>query len=656
MNIWPLYTVLYLALTVSITSCGGGSDSNSLNTTSYSIGGTVNGLSSQLILSINNTPYSINTNGVFTFPFSFNNSSRYTVIVDQHPTGQSCNIDNESGTVAGANINNIVVNCGDNHSIAGTIYSTVLTVVDSDVNDSYATANISNNLTSSAQQIQNLSTIHGFSSKSPTGRQGDRFEFSADEVDIFQVDLQKDQNIHMQVVDFSGVDVFQGDLDLILLDSGENIVASSLNTTEFEQLTVPSDGNFYIVVSAYDGTSKYTLRIDSLSSSEQPAKQTMNFIANEAIIKFKPASQSAFTTKNSRLTFTHRDKSRATLAHISHEKPVQSLLSTKKNDFISQLKNKNKNSYEKLMTLLEIKHLKQQPDIEYAEPNYIYQAQLVPNDALYNLQWHYPNINLPQAWDITTGTPASGNVIVAVIDTGIFLAHSDLSGQLISGYDFISSTSNSNDGDGIDSNPDDPGDDTQVGNSSWHGTHVAGTIAARTNNNTGLAGVSWGARIMPLRVLGTQGGTSFDITQAIRFAAGLSNNSNTVPPQVADIINLSLGGPGFSQATQDTIDQARAAGVIIIAAAGNDNSSELFYPASYNGVVSVSAIDFQNNRAPYSNYGNFIDASAPGGNLNSDANNDGYGDGVLSTLLMIQVAHENLHLFITREHQWLHPI
>jgi serine protease len=267
-----------------------------------------------------------------------------------------------------------------------------------------------------------------------------------------------------------------------------------------------------------------------------------------------------------------------------------------------------------------------------ADLNYIHRSLLTPNDAMYSRQWHYPLIRLPQAWDITTGTPVTGQVIVAVIDTGVVLSHPDLDGQLMQGYDFISSTTNALDGDGIDPNADDPGDGLTPGSSSFHGTHVAGTVAASTNNGTGVAGVSWGARIMPLRVLGTQGGTSYDIIQAVRYAAGLPNDSGTLPAQRADIINLSLGSSAFSQSEQSEYTAARNQDVIIIAAAGNDNTRQLLYPASYDGVVSVGAIGLNSAKAPYSNIGTALDVVAPGGDASADLNGDGFPDGILSTL------------------------
>ncbi|MGB5063504.1 MAG: S8 family serine peptidase, partial [Candidatus Competibacter sp.] len=284
---------------------------------------------------------------------------------------------------------------------------------------------------------------------------------------------------------------------------------------------------------------------------------------------------------------------------------------------------------EKLETLYLIKEMKRDPEVADAGPNYIRRAQFVPNDPLYRFQWHYPQINLPQAWDLTTGTGA----IVAVIDTGVVLSHPDLQGQLVEGYDFISDPGNAGDGDGIDSNPDDPGDHSNPGGgSSFHGTHIAGTVAAATNNSVGVAGVAFGAKVMPLRALGRFGGTDYDIEQAVRYAAGLPNDSGTVPPRRADVINLSVGGPGFSTATQSVYDQARAAGVVIVAAAGNDGNSTPFYPAAFPGVLGVGAVDINKERAPYSNFGTAVSVVAPGGNTARDVNGDGKPDGVLSTV------------------------
>jgi len=288
-------------------------------------------------------------------------------------------------------------------------------------------------------------------------------------------------------------------------------------------------------------------------------------------------------------------------------------------------------------TVGQLLHLRADPRVEEAIPNYILHPSTVPNDPLYNLQWHYPMIGLPEAWDTTTGDP---NVIVAVLDTGI-TAHPDFAGRVIGGYDFVSNLGKSRDGDGIDPDPTDPGDlrgqDNGGLGSSWHGTHVAGTIGATTNNGTGVAGIDWNCRIMPVRVLGRGGGTITDILEGIKYAAGLPNSSGTVPPQRADIINMSLGAldpdGSFVSFAQPVINQAREAGVLIVAAAGNESTSVPSFPAAARGVISVSAVDMTRSLAWYSSFGSTIDIAAPGGNTGADVNGDGESDGVLSTLV-----------------------
>lgn len=293
-------------------------------------------------------------------------------------------------------------------------------------------------------------------------------------------------------------------------------------------------------------------------------------------------------------------------------------------------------------------------DVAYAEPDYIRQIAvpaslpdaapttplLTPNDTYYGNQWHYEyvagsseGLNLPAAWNINTG---SSSVVVAVLDTGI-LNHADLSGRTVSGYDFISDTFTANDGDGRDADPSDPGDWTEANecgfphsarSSSWHGTHVAGTIGAATNNSIGVAGVDWNARILPVRVLGKCGGYTSDIVDGMRWAAGLSVSGAPANANPADVLNLSLGGFGnCSTSEQNAINAITAAGGTVVVAAGNENGDAANYtPASCNGVITVAANDREGNRASYSNYGNVVEVTAPGGETATPSN------GVLSTL------------------------
>ncbi|ONN27158.1 peptidase S8 [Thermosipho affectus] len=248
--------------------------------------------------------------------------------------------------------------------------------------------------------------------------------------------------------------------------------------------------------------------------------------------------------------------------------------------------------------------LKKISGVKYVEPNYIYRAYAVPNDTYYSYQWHYDAINLPKTWDVIK----SANVIVAVVDTGVSFTHPDLQGIFVQGYDFVDN----------DSDPTDPAQDVS------HGTHVTGTIAALSNNGKGVAGVNWGGygiKIMPIRVLGADGSGTLDaVAQGVRYAADHG----------AKIINMSLGGGGDSQILKDAIQYAYNKGVTIICAAGNENGP-VSYPARYPETIAVSAVRYDLQRAPYSNYGPEVDVAAPGGDTSVDQNGDGYADGVLST-------------------------
>lgn len=282
-------------------------------------------------------------------------------------------------------------------------------------------------------------------------------------------------------------------------------------------------------------------------------------------------------------------------------------------------------------TLELVRALSARPDVEYAEPNYISYALKTPNDTRYNLQWHYRAMNLENAWDVTDGTTGTP-VTVAVVDTGS-INHPDLQGTFVGGYDFITSSTSAGDGNGRDSDPTDLG-----GDSGYHGSHVAGTVAARSNNALGVAGVSWGAKVVPVRVLGVDGsGTNADILPGVQWAAGLSVSGVPNNPNPAKVINMSLGGSrSCSQTEQQLYDNLKAQGVIVVVAAGNENDDANNHsPASCQSVITVGATGPTGERAPYSNYGSPVDVMAPGGDTKRTFTVGGqtYPAGVLSPLL-----------------------
>jgi subtilisin family serine protease len=247
-----------------------------------------------------------------------------------------------------------------------------------------------------------------------------------------------------------------------------------------------------------------------------------------------------------------------------------------------------------------VEELSADPAVEYAEPNFVYQAfdpgpnspNIIPNDPYYINQWAHPLMQSPAAWDISTG---GSNVVIAVVDTGADRGHPDLAGKLVAGYDFVDNDSDPTDTHG-------------------HGTHVAGIAAAASNNGVGVAGMNWMARIMPVRVLGTEGsGSTADIVAGIIWA--YQNG--------ADVLSLSLGGPSYSQAMQDAVTAASGAGSLVMASMGNcrtvgpgcPDANPTNFPAAYANVMAVAATGPSDTYASYSQYGTYCDIAAPGGDM-----------------------------------------
>ncbi len=371
---------------------------------------------------------------------------------------------------------------------------------------------------------------------------------------------------------------------------------------------------------------------------------TQNFVPGEIVVKFKPSpagERRMMPSSELKLLNLETMREQTSGGETVYRLPPQMVRSLTANDARDR-------------TLEAVKNLQARPDVEYAQPNYIFQITALPNDPGYALQWHYSDngsgagqapggINLPTVWN--RGNVGSASVVVAVIDTGILPNHEDISGSpnLVSGFDMISDPAIANDGDGRDADATDPGDAVATNEcfpgspaqpSSWHGTHVAGTIGVgRTNNNLGVAGVNWTVKVQPVRVLGKCGGTMVDINDAIRWAAGLPVPGVPANPTPAKVINMSLGGGGScadSPATQAAINDARGRGVTVVVAAGNDASDAAgFMPASCNGVITVAASDRRGQLVTrYSNFGARVDIMAPGGDV--QAHTDGNPDGVLS--------------------------
>lgn len=244
-------------------------------------------------------------------------------------------------------------------------------------------------------------------------------------------------------------------------------------------------------------------------------------------------------------------------------------------------------------------------NVSYSEPHFLYLTNesavptptansITPNDALYRrYQWNLPQIETEAGWNISKG---SDQVTVAVIDTGVDLKHPDLKNQLVSGLNVVNKDA-------------DPQDD--VG----HGTHVAGVIGALVNNNLGVAGMSWYNRIMPVKVLDSSGaGSTYAVAQGIIWATDHG----------AKVINMSLGNYADAEFLHDAIRYAYDRDVVLIAASGNDNTDRPGYPAAYEEVFAVAAADSQKSKASFSNYGDYIDVTAPGVSIASTYLNNQY--------------------------------
>lgn len=238
--------------------------------------------------------------------------------------------------------------------------------------------------------------------------------------------------------------------------------------------------------------------------------------------------------------------------------------------------------------------LEKNPHISFVENNFLAVGGLEPNDYQYPSQWHLPKISGPAAWDMCTGFSTEP---IAVIDSGVDPAHPDLAGKLLPGYNFLAGNTDTQDVYG-------------------HGTKVAGTAAAMSDNFEGVAGVAWGNPIMPLLVLGSDGyATYYDIARAITYAAD----------QGVRVINISLGGPNSSSTVQNAVDYAWNRGAMVFACAHNYSTSAPYYPAACTHAVAVSATTASDTLASFSNYGDWIDLAAPGVSILTTTRGGGYG-------------------------------
>jgi serine protease len=529
--------------------------------------------------------------------------------------------------------------------LSGTIAIETNTRVDGDTADEIRLGLAEgNDQPANAQTLPANATVGGYLSfGSGTYRNsGGVFDYFTDETDLFTAELVAGDRISLQV--FSSPDSRPPEVtapptrQVRVLKTGaggsvEEVLKKS-GSGDLNPITIglPTDfpsGSYLIEVSASAGMPfRYVLSLAGTGSTTVlNARYTEpSFVMDEAVVRMEP--QNGPRTMAASLGVTRQQ-------HLG-----RNLWLMQRNSSGARVLSDHAGQVEQKATMDWVRSLGKQPGVTLAEPNYVYRALAVSpdDDDFYDRQWNLPFMRAPLAWQ---AAPNNGTGVgIAVMDTGLFRSppatggawHPDLAANvnLISGeiMDYVSGARDIDGSGGRDTNPADPGDGRSQ-SSNFHGTHVAG-IAAAVDNNIGIVGVATQAEIYPVRVLGAEGiGSSADLIDAINWAS--------TRPEI-DVINLSLGGLGPSNALKSAIDRAYNGsdgiggdGQLIVAAAGNAATDEPTYPAAYENVVGVGAVDGDGVLAGYSNIGPSVDLVAPGGDGSRDANLDGLPDVIVST-------------------------
>jgi serine protease len=546
------------------------------------------------------------------------------------------------------------------HALSGTITVAPTAAVDSDSNDvnqlQQGRYSI-NDDRASAQPISAPVLLAGTVNEPGSGSAGNNFD-SGDIDDVFIVDLVADQVVELEFA----ADPAVSDVDLYVLSEDEVHAGLSEGAdTRYECVRVTATARYFIDVRAFRGASIYNLRIAAPGSATSCQASTTAVPAAAGQLLAKARRIDGATAQTLATRMRSAGLSGAMLADTKSAAPVPHVLqlpasATTRRAGLQVLAGRSAvkalaarpaaaaatagSGLDRLDLFKYAKQLRATGAFEYVQPNWLNERSAIvgtfpPNDRAYSYQrWHYEQINLPAAMSRINGLAAqpAQRPIVAVIDDGVVIDHPDLAPQLVPGRAFISNTpgdGNGPSGDNISRPADNP---------AFHGTHVAGTVGAATFDGIGGAGTAPMAQIMPLRVFPRSGGaSSLDIINAMLYAAGLPNNSGTLPARKADVINMSLGGDRACDAAyQGTIDQVRAAGVIVVVAAGNSGHNDrgqraaVGAPANCNGAIAVSALDAQKGITPYSNTGLQIRVAAPGGDASKSTTGTGAPDNIYS--------------------------
>ncbi|MEM9421218.1 MAG: S8 family serine peptidase, partial [Pseudomonadota bacterium] len=536
-------------------------------------------------------------------------------------------------------------------SVSGLVAGDAALQVDSDTNDT-AQPIVRNDSADSAQAISNPALVKGYVTFTPTNVSSDRFASVADPIDVYRVTLQAGQVLFLEFADFDATNPTAVDLDLGLFDSSRNLVAVSDHVNSFvEQIVVPTDGDYFVVVETFAGASSYSLTISSDLGTAAYMQVDLATLAPDRVnVAQAPKTDTLSTFANpsdARTFFAMADGKldRGDLVAIvpelasTHDAIRQMAMTSGKAmplDAVKLTSSELSLYSSRLEALRIVKMMNVEEGADVYKP-YQYPTLLsdpVPDPAL---QWNLYDIEWPAAQDVLSGITLSKQPVIAVLDSGVLTNHPEIAPALVDQRDFVPAQF---DGDGFDAdaservqlNDPDPGE-CYV----FHGTHVSSTAVA-PQQGEGITGVMPGAGLIAIK-LGDQvspncGLIVGDLPGAIRYAAGLPNPSGELPPQPADVINMSLGGYSRNPSVEAAVRDAINAGVIVVASAGNGGQTSQaqlpVYPAAYDGVVAVAATDLRRQRAFYSSFYPAVDIAAPGGDLTVDENGDGVGDGIVA--------------------------
>ena len=541
---------------------------------------------------------------------------------------------------------------GIRYTVSGRVLADPILAADSDLNDP-ARAPRSNDGFSLAQEISADTEVRGYITRTPTGRAADNFATVDDRVDVFTAELEAGQVISLSIADFSPQTSDQLDLDLYLYDSGGDLVSSSIAfSAEVEQITVTRAGRYFIAADAFAGGSNYSLVISDAATTGGVSAAQVNVatMADDQVITLDADAErlsglighagdtgTGQAGPARRLRTAHARDARAT-------RPARGPLSAgfPERVFGVAARSAGTTRYDRKLALLA--HIKatnhRAGRTVVTALHYPRLHGLPPEDP--ELQWNLPLVEWQEALDtVEAAVPDPDRPLIAVLDSGVFSSHPKIAPVLEDARDFVPSFI---DGDGFDAEAE---EDVAVDESNtdecfdFHGTHVASiAAAAREGGRIGgrtMVGALPFADLMVLK-LGYNRDPQCrlivgDVAGAIRYAAGLPNSSGRLPPRPADVINMSFGGTEPNPATRAAIREAAAAGVILVASAGNEGDTDEAgipnYPAAYPEVIGVGAVDIDARRAVYSSFYPQVEIAAPGGDTRFDTNGDGLGDGII---------------------------